>query len=141
MAYLDYEALIEKELLNVTKRVLEQVQAEGIKDPHAIYITFSTTYPGVIMPAYLREEYASEMTIILQYQFWDLRVHDHDFSLVLSFNEQEEELTIPFASLMNASDPSCNFGLDFTPSPPKSTVQKKEDGKDNVVSMDRFRKK
>ncbi len=141
MAYLDYETLIEKELMNVAKRVLEEVNEHGIKDPHAIYITFSTQYSGVIMPTYLREEYPSEMTIILQYQFWELKVHKHDFSIILSFNEQEEELTIPFSSLINISDPSCNFGLGFNPENPKSPPDNKEKNKNNVVSMDRFRKK
>tara|TARA_Y100000588_G_C14096064_1_gene856647 strand:+ start:506 stop:1045 length:540 start_codon:yes stop_codon:yes gene_type:complete len=143
MAYLEYEKLIQKGLLTTVELILEDVQKKGLKDPHHFYITFATTHPGVIIPAYLREEYPEEMTIVLQYQFWDLKVYDHLFSVSLSFNDQDETLTIPYSSLINFSDPSENFSLEFSPelTLPKNESPDAEAEQEKIISLDRFRKK
>jgi hypothetical protein len=143
MAYLEYEKLCEKGLLSTVRLILEEVKKEGLKEPHHFYITFATTHPGVIMPPYLKEEYPEEITIVLQYQFWDLKVYDHLFSVSLSFNDQDETITVPYSSIINFSDPSENFSLEFTPetsnNAPSSISEKSE--KEKIISLDRFRKK
>ena len=152
MSQFHYDTLIEEQLLQVVRQVLKQAKLEGIEDPHCFYITFLTNYPGVEIPPYLHDEYPEEITIVLQYQFWELTIEKNYFSVVLSFNENDEKVRVPFKSIVNFSDPSANFNLDFQPQmPEKAALQsfadpgsKKEkltDNGENVISLDRFRRK
>ncbi len=59
------------------------------------------------------DKYPDEMTIVLQHQFWDLRVDEEAFQVGLSFNGIPETLHIPFAALVGFFDPSVQFGLKF----------------------------
>ena len=61
----------------------------------------------------LRAQYPDEMTIILQHQFWDLKVGDEDFEVGLSFGGVPERLTVPFEAINGFFDPSVQFGLQF----------------------------
>ena len=53
------------------------------------------------------------MTIVLQNQFWDLKVADIGFEVGLSFDDRPELLFIPFAAILGFFDPSVEFGLKF----------------------------
>ena len=44
----------------------------------------------------LKEQYPEEMTIVLQYQFWDLQVTNERFEVKLSFSNVPERLVVPF---------------------------------------------
>ena len=59
----------------------------GCPAEHHFYITFRTDHPGVVMPPRLRAQYPQEMTIVLQHQFWDLKMDDEAglISVGLSF--------------------------------------------------------
>ena len=57
------------------------------------------------------------MTIVLQHQFWDLKVTEHDFEVTLSFNKVPETIRVPFLAIRRFSDPSVEFGFQFQ-SPP-----------------------
>ena len=102
----------------------------------------------------LRNRYPEEITIVLQHQFWDLRVEEDRFLVSLSFNNIPETLTVPFAALTGFSDPSTKFGLQFhdvKPSSPISQVEVKtelpeaesEEPKESakIITLDAFRKK
>jgi hypothetical protein len=53
------------------------------------------------------------MTIILQYQFWDLRVDDVGFEVGLHFKNVPERLCVPYEAISGFYDPSVQFGLKF----------------------------
>ncbi len=55
------------------------------------------------------------MTIILQYQFWDLKVDDGFFEVGLHFKNVPERLHVPFDAVSGFYDPSVQFGLKFEP--------------------------
>jgi hypothetical protein len=61
----------------------------------------------------LRAQYPEEMTIILQHQFWDLKVGEEQFEVGLSFGGVPETLTVPFEAINGFFDPSVQFGLQF----------------------------
>jgi hypothetical protein len=61
----------------------------------------------------LRAQYPDEMTIILQHQFWDLKVGEDEFEVGLSFGGVPEHLTVPFEAINGFFDPSVQFGLQF----------------------------
>lgn len=153
MQQLDYEKLVEEALLSAVCKIFKMIEKEGLSEPHHLYITFLTHYPGVQLPAYLLKDYPEEMTVVLQYQFWDLKVTQEKFSVMLSFDDQDEAIQIPFKALVSVVDPSCDFSLDFNPKLPEKPLTssakasiasekgKESLGGNNVVSLDRFRKK
>lgn len=110
---LRYDRMVEDALLSVVHRSLTYAAEKGLPGEHHFYITFRTDHPGVDIPNHLRERYPGEMTIILQYQFWDLEVGDDIFSVTLSFSDVPEKLTIPFDAVAAFADPSVRFGLQF----------------------------
>lgn len=118
----DYSPLIEDALRGVVREVLARFAAGEIPPPHHYYITFATGYPGVEMPDYLRERYPQEITIVLQYQYWDLEVGEDAFSVTLSFNGVPERLTVPFRAVRLFADPSAEFGLSFEVRLPESAA-------------------
>lgn len=111
---IDYGQLVEAALRTVVRDVLRQFAAGEVPPPHHFYVTFRTDHPGVQIPDYLHSRYPSEMTIVLQHQFWDLTVEDNGFGVTLSFNDQPERLVIPFEALRVFADPGVEFGLQFT---------------------------
>lgn len=148
---IDYEAMIQKALRQVTRDILIEVANNGLQGNHHFYITFATNHPWVEIPKHLKEEYPDEMVIVLQHEFWDLDVKNDAFSVTLCFDELNERITVPFMALINFVDPSIKFGLQFLPgyneddesNPSKNSPSKKEKEnlKTNVVSLDDFRNK
>jgi hypothetical protein len=119
---IDYELLVHDALRNVVKESLHQAADYGLPGDHHFYISFRTDYPGVLVPEYILEEYPEEITIVLQYEFWDLVVEDEFFSVTVSFNDEQESLKIPYLALVGFVDPSVKFGLQFTPPDPEDVT-------------------
>lgn len=161
----DYEQLVQESLRSVVRESLMQVAKSGLPGNHHFYISFRTDYPGVDLPDYLLEQYPEEITIVLQYEFWDLEVEEELFFVTLCFNDIHERLTIPLQAIVSFVDPSVKFGLQFSPTihekaiPQKLPVKQKPKPKaktkansqtplpeenlngSNVVVLDAFRKK
>lgn len=154
--------MVQESLRNVIKETLKLVAKNGLPGSHHFYLSFKTNYPGVDLPDFLKEEYPEEITIVLQYEFWELEVADDSFCVTLCFNDIHERLSVPFNSIVSFVDPSVKFGLQFTPAeaddePVKALPldEKKNNRKpvkpsetkennthtDNVVVLDAFRKK
>ena len=90
------------------------VAEQGLPGRHHLYITFRTDHPGVVIDDGLRARYPSEMTVVLQHEFWGLEVGDERFGVTLSFGGQAQRLEIPFEAIRVFADPSVEFGLQFT---------------------------
>lgn len=112
---LRYDRMVEGALRGVVREAIEEVMENGLPGDHHFYITFLTDYTGVEIPSYLRERYPGEMTIVLQYQFYDLDVDDEFLRVTLSFNNVPEKLVIPLSAISIFADPSVNFALQFQP--------------------------
>lgn len=110
---MQYDRLVESALKDVVRAALRIVEKHGLVGSHHFYITFRTQMPGVSVPDYLREKYPDEMTIVLQYQFYNLEITEEKFSVSLSFNNVQEHLEVPFAAVTGFADPSVKFGLQF----------------------------
>jgi hypothetical protein len=111
----DYESLVQESLRSVVRAALMQVSKGGLPGNHHFYISFRTDFPGVDLPDYLLEQYPEEITIVLQYEFWDLEVEEECFFVTLCFNDIHERLTVPLQSIVSFVDPSVKFGLQFSP--------------------------
>lgn len=112
--HIRYDLLVQDAFRGIFRKVLIDAAQHGLPGEHHFYITFKTGAPGVVMSDRLRAEYPEQMTIILQHQFWDLKVHDQGFEVGLSFRRIPEKLQIPFAAVSGFFDPSVNFGAEFT---------------------------
>lgn len=112
---LPYDEWTEEALRHVLVRALRHVSINGLPGGHHFYITFRTDHPGTDIPARLRAKYPEEMTIILQHQFWDLRIDEIAgvFSVGLSFGGVGSTLTIPLQAVTAFADPYVRYGLQF----------------------------
>jgi hypothetical protein len=108
-----YDFLTQDALRGVIRRVLTLVQRSGLPGQHHLYIAFDTGAEGVSVSKRLKEQYPEEMTIVLQYQFWDLQVTNERFEVKLSFGSLPERLVVPFQAVKAFYDPSAQFGLQF----------------------------
>jgi hypothetical protein len=147
-----YDILAQEALRGVVRKVLGEVVKTGLPGDHHFFISFFTRAPGVRISPRLLEQYDKEMTIVLQNQFWDLKVTDTGFEVGLSFDGQPETLGIPFAALKGFFDPSVPFGLQFElerergagktlPAGSGVKPEEAEPAGEKVISLDAFRKK
>ncbi|MFN3931421.1 MAG: SspB family protein [Brevundimonas sp.] len=149
-----YEQLAQDALRGVIRSALERAaEPEGIPGAHHFYVTFKTKAPGVSVPPDVMAKYPDEMTVVLQHQYWDLKVEADRFSVMLKFGGLPKVLSMPYTAVTRFYDPSVQFLLQFeapmeaepvaeepeadpqTPPPPTG-----DDGP-KVVSLDQFRKK
>ncbi|WP_269930362.1 SspB family protein [Aminobacter sp. HY435] len=108
-----YDILAQEALRGVMRKVLAEVARTGLPGNHHFFITFMTGAPGVRISSRLRERYPEQMTIVIQFQYWDLKVTDTGFEVGLSFSDVPEKLEIPFSAVRGFYDPSVNFELEF----------------------------
>jgi len=144
--YLDYGRFVDTALLGVVKTALRFVANNNCKLPgeHYFYITFKTGSHGVVVPDFLRERYPESLTIVIQHEFGNLSVSDHEFGITLSFSNRNYHLIVPFHSIMNFSDPSASFSLSLNPQDNFVHIVDDEpglsfkDSGDNIISLADF---
>lgn len=157
--HMRYDILAQEALRGVVRKVLSEVAKTGLPGEHHFFISFVTRAPGVRLSEKLLAQYDKEMTIVIQNQYWDLRVSETGFEVGLSFDGIPETLVIPFSAVKGFFDPSVQFGLQFDPStaPSAATAETDADNAvmdaastassddekpgEKVVSLDAFRKK
>lgn len=108
-----YEVLVQDALRSVIHKVLSDVAEIGLPGEHHFFITFLTNAPGVRVSPRLKERYPEQMTIVLQHQFWDLKVDEDHFEVTLSFGDIPEKLVVPFSALQVFYDPTAAFEAAF----------------------------
>ncbi|WP_284944767.1 SspB family protein [Acidisoma cladoniae] len=106
-----YDSWLEEAQRQVVKRAIDFAGSNGLPGDHHFYITFRTNYSGVHVPARLSAQYPEEMTIVLQHQFWDLKIEDDILTVGLSFSGIPSTLVIPMGAIVGFADPHVRFGL------------------------------
>jgi hypothetical protein len=158
--HIRYDILMQEASRGVVRKVLTEVARTGLPGEHHFFISFVTRAPGVRMSQRLLEQYPDDMTIVLQNQFWDLKVTETAFDVGLSFDDKPETLSIPFTAIKGFFDPSVQFGMEIrgvaAPPTPDEAAESAETGAlaspaaapspveapgEKVVSLDAFRKK
>lgn len=160
---LPYEQWTENALRQVVAQAVAHVATKGLPGNHHFYITFRTDHPGAVIPPRLRAKYPQEMTIVLQHQFWELKM-DADAGLIsvgLSFGGVPAVLAIPLDAVTGFADPYVRFGVQFHPvlpevtpaappalvTGPEANTADEEEASDKpaetpqVVSLDAFRRR
>ena len=153
----DYDSLVEDGLKDVVKRVLKITSETGLIGNSHFFISFNGDDPDVIVPNELKTTDNSEIKIIIQHQFWDLKSTDNHFEVTLSFNGKKKNISVPFKALTSFTDPSVGFGLQFKtdkqlklsngesqtelPDVEKSLASSENVKSGEIVSLDAFRDK
>lgn len=113
---LPYDSWFEEAQRQVALRALAYAAEHGLPGAHHFYLTFRTDYPGVMIPSRLSAQYPEEMTIVLQHQFWDLKIDEDEVVTVgLSFSGIPATLVIPSGAIIGFADPHVRFGLRMQP--------------------------
>jgi len=163
--FIGYQALTDSALRGVVRDALRRIEKSGLIGAHHFYLTFKTHAEGVDIPDFLKEQYPDEMTIIIQHQYWALKVKEDYFEVTLTFKKLPAPLHIPFNALTAFFDPGVQFGLQFRSEgeataksgpvgvpapetvaaaeapPPETQAEKPVPPQGEVVSLDSFRKK
>ena len=84
---IEYQNILDKNMLNVLKDILINIRDKGLSNNNHLYVTFSTNHQNVELPNWLRQKYPEEMTIVIQYEYYDLEINKNNFSISLSFND------------------------------------------------------
>jgi hypothetical protein len=149
---LPYEDWTETAMRQVVVQAVSHAAVNGLPGEHHFYITFRTDHPGVVIPPRLRAQYPQEMTIVLQHQFWDLKM-DAEAELIsvgLSFGGVPASLVIPLGAVTGFADPYVRFGLRFQPvalpeiadePEPEAGEPETPSETPQVVSLDAFRRR
>jgi len=146
-----YSLILKKNMLNVFRDVLKNIEANGLQEGHHLYIAFLTDFKKVVIPNWLKKKHPKEMTIIIQYEYWDFKVKNDSFNIVLSFNDIKANLTVPFDAVISFADPYANFGLKLINEninkksndkklKRKKTIIKKNKIKNNIIEFQKFKK-
>lgn len=150
---LPYEEWTEQALRHVMVQAFRYAAANGLPGEHHFYVTFRTDDPRTVIPARLKAQYPTEMTIVLQHQFWDLAVDDATgiVSVGLSFGGVPSTLRIPLDAITAFADPHIRYGLRFrpvaapepepAPEPDPAPAPETPAEAPQVVSLDAFRRR
>ena len=141
---INYDIILNKNLLNVLKEVLIQIQNNKSTKHNQLYITFNTQDENIIIPKWLLTKYPRNITIVLQHEFYNLKVNKEYFNVTLSFDDIKTDLKISFSSIISFADPKADFGLILQ----KNNIQKKINNnlenkkmkKDNVINFSNYKK-
>jgi hypothetical protein len=109
----NYDSLVEESLKNVVIKVLKTTSDTGLIGNSHFFISFNGDDPDVVVPAELKSTDGSEIKIIIQHQFWDLKSTDNHFEVTLSFNGKKKNISVPYKAVTSFTDPSVGFGLQF----------------------------
>ena len=145
---INYSKILKKNMINVLKDVLTNIKKNGLQKGHHLYITFKTNDKKVIIPQWLSDKFPIEMTIVIQYEYWNYDIANDHFKITLSFNDIKTDLSIPFSSVISFADPYANFGLKLiqhkvtdNKNKTKQKLKTKEYLKrNNIIDLNKFRK-
>jgi hypothetical protein len=147
---IDYGNLMHRAMRGLIQEVLSKVQAEGLPGAHHFFITFDTKHPEAKLADWLKQRYPSEMTVVMQHWYDDLKVTNDGFGVTLNFGDAPERLYVPYDSIQTFVDPSVEFGLRFETQEVDEDIDELDDtdppdddpspGKAEVVRLDSFRK-
>ena len=141
---IDYDKILNNNMLNVFREILKNIKDNGLQGNNPLYIRFLTNSKNTVIPNWIKQKYPEEMTIVIQYEYYNLEINKDNFSITLSFNDIKSRLKISYESIISFADPSVNFGLILQ----KYNVQKKlkknltnkVSKKNNIINFSSYKK-
>ena len=123
---LPYEQWTETALRQVVAQAITHVAVHGLPGDHHFYMTFRTDHPGVAIPPRLRAQYPQEMTIVLQHQFWDLKMDERGRADQRRpvVRRRAGDAGDPARRGVGFADPHVRYGLRFHVAMPEAPAEK-----------------
>ena len=146
---IEYNKILNKKLIEVFKEVIKNIEKNGLFGKNHLYITFQTSNKKNDIPVWLLKKHPEEMTIVIQHEYYYIKVKKNDFRIGLSFNNAKCDLLISFDSIISFADPSANFGLSYHFNKLKKTPDKLSNNKEkkvrknktsNVINLKNYKK-
>ena len=137
---IDYQHIFKKNIVNILIDVLKTIKENGLSQGHHLYITFQTNHHKVSIPKWLKDKYPKEMTIVIQYEYYDLKVKKDKFLIGLSFNDIKANLEINYESVISFADPYANFGLKLIDKEKYTKSITKNKKSNNIIDFKNYKK-
>ncbi len=141
---IEYQKILDKNMLNVFKDILVNIRDNGLTNNNHLYITFLTDHKNVELPIWLKEKYPKKMTIVIQYEYYDLEINKDKFSISLSFNDIITNLKIDYNAIISFADPSANFGLilqkDKMRNKENKNLKNNNSKENNIINFSNYKK-
>ena len=145
---INYIEILKDNMIKTFKDVLKIIEKNGINNQNAIYITFLTNHDDVKIPNWLKEKFKTKMTIVIQHEYYELKVKPKYFSIILSFDDIKTKLEIGYNSILSFADPYTNFALSFIDDNTITKKTKKNKNyskskskiKNNIIEFNKYKK-
>ena len=138
-----YQEILNKNLKKTFIDILKYIEKNGLEGENHLYITFATNHSLVSMPNWLLKKYPNEMTIVIQYEYFNFTVNKNNFKIGLSFNDVKANLIIGYDAIISFADPYANFGLRLeqkTTNEFKNKINSKKQNSNNVIDFTNYKK-
>ncbi len=141
---IEYQKVVDKHILNVFKDIINHIKLNGLSNNNHLYVTFLTNHKETKIPDWIKEKYPKEMTIVIQYEFYDIFINENSFSITLSFDDIKANLEIGYESIISFADPSANFGFILKQNKIEKKIKKEISeeklNRDNIISFSNYKK-
>ena len=138
-----YQEILNKNLKKTFIDILKYIEKNGLEGENHLYITFVTSHSLVSIPNWLLKKYPNEMTIVIQYEYFNFTVNKNNFKIGLSFNDVKANLIIGYDAIVSFADPYANFGLRLeqkTTNEFKNKINSKKQNSNNVIDFTNYKK-
>tara|TARA_Y100001960_G_scaffold108190_1_gene116154 strand:+ start:1405 stop:1833 length:429 start_codon:yes stop_codon:yes gene_type:complete len=138
-----YQEILNKNLKKTFIDILKYIEKNGLEGENHLYITFTTNHSLVSIPNWLLKKYPNEMTIVIQYEYFNFTVNKNNFKIGLSFNDVKANLIIGYDAIISFADPYANFGLRLeqkTTNEFKNKINSKKQNSNNVIDFTNYKK-
>jgi uncharacterized protein len=113
-ASIDYGMLQQAPSATAVGSVIDQMPANGAGEHH-VELTYCTEAPGVVLPPDVRALYPTEITVVLQWQYWGLERVGDDIRVTVSFNQQPARIVIPLRAITTFRAPGEDISVQLRP--------------------------
>ena len=138
-----YQEILNKNLKKTFIDILKYIEKNGLEGENHLYITFATNHSLVSIPNWLLKKYPNEMTIVIQYEYFNFTINKNNFKIGLSFNDVKADLIIGYDAIISFADPYANFGLRLeqkTTNEFKNKINSKKRNSNNVIDFTNYKK-
>ena len=135
-----YQEILNKNLKKTFIDILKYIEKNGLEGENHLYITFVTSHSLVSIPNWLLKKYPNEMTIVIQYEYFNFTVNKNNFKIGLSFNDVKADLIIGYDAIISFADPYANFGLRLEQKTTNEFKNSKKQNSNNVIDFTNYKK-
>ena len=86
-------------------QIIDELARYG-RGTHNFHLTYCSSAPGVVVSDRVHKRHPVEITIVLEWQYWDLERVNDAILVTVSFDGLRERLVIPLDALTIFADPS-----------------------------------